>query len=100
MLVPLPQEPVEFMSWPWTQIEPHYAELIERPLRAASISDWLADWTRLAQLLYERYQRLYVAITVDTTNEASKQQYDSFLDEIYPNAQAAEQKLKEKLLAT
>ena len=50
--------------------------------------------------MYERYQRLYVAITVDTTDEASKQAYDSFLDEIYPNAQAAEQKLKEKLLAS
>jgi oligoendopeptidase F len=37
---------------------------------------------------------------VDTTDEASKQRYDTFLDEIFPNTQAAEQKLKEKLLAS
>jgi oligoendopeptidase F len=97
---PLPQEPLAFMSWSWAQIEPHYAELVERPLSPVSISGWLAAWTRLAELVYERFQRLYVAITVDTTDQASKQQYDAFLDDIYPNAQAADQKLKEKLLAS
>jgi oligoendopeptidase F len=100
MLVPLPDRAIEFMHWPWTQIEPHYQELVERPLNAANIPTWLENWSRLAELVDERYQRLYVAITVDTTDEASKQEYDSFLDQIYPNAQAAEQKLKEKLLAS
>ncbi|OGO37844.1 MAG: M3 family oligoendopeptidase [Chloroflexi bacterium RBG_16_57_11] len=100
MLAPLPQQPVEFMRWSWAEIEPYYAELIERPFSATSISGWLADWTRLAELVYERFQRLYVAITVDTTDVASKQEYDSFLDRIYPNAQTAEQKLKETLLAS
>jgi oligoendopeptidase F len=88
------------MSWSWAQIEPHYAELAGQPLSPASITGWLADWTRLAELVYERFQRLYVAITVDTTDQASKQQYDSFLDDIYPNARAADQTLKEKLLAS
>jgi oligoendopeptidase F len=100
MLVHLPEQPIEFMHWPWAQIEPHYSELIERPLTFAAINDWLLDWSRLADLLYERFQRLYVATTVDTTNEAFKQAYDAFLDDIYPHAQAAEQKLKEKLLAS
>lgn len=96
----LPRQPMEFMDWPWAQIEPHFAELIDRPLSLATIDGWLRDWTRLAELVYERFQRLYVAITVDTTDLASKQAYDAFLDEIFPNAQAAEQKLKEKLLAS
>lgn len=100
MLAPLPQWPVEFMNWPWSRIEPYYQELTQRPLSAATISTWLADWTRLAELVYETNQRLYVAITLDTTDDASKQRYDAFLDEIYPNAKAAEQKLKEKLLAS
>lgn len=100
MLAPLPDRAIEFMDWPWTRIEPYYRELAERPLSADTISAWLADWTRLAELVHETYQRLYVAITVDTTDEAARQRYEAFLDEIYPQAQAAEQILKEKLLAS
>lgn len=96
----LPKRPTEFMNWHWAQIEPYYRELADRPLSPDSISAWLADWNRLAELVSETFQRLYVAITVDTTDESAKQQYDSFLDDIYPNTQTAEQQLKEKLLAS
>lgn len=96
----LPKRPIDFMSWKWSQIEPYFKQLAERPLSAASVAAWLADWNRLAELIYETFQRLYVAITVDTTDETAKQQYNAFLDEIYPNAQSAEQQLKEKLLAS
>lgn len=100
MLAPLPKRSVEFMDWPWARIEPYYRELAERPLNPDTVSAWLADWTRLAELVHETYQRLYVAITVDTTDAAARQRYEAFLDEIYPQAQAAEQILKEKLLAS
>jgi oligoendopeptidase F len=100
MIAPLPTSAIEFMDWDWPQIEPYYQELENRRLDADHVDAWLADWSRIAELIYETYQRHYVAITVDTTNEAAKKRYDHFVDEIQPQAQAAEQKLKEKLIAS
>ena len=61
---------------------------------------WLADWTRLARLVQESYQRLYVATTVDTDDHASERRYYTFLEELFPASQAAEQPLKQQLLAS
>lgn len=90
----------EFLNWPWEQIEPYYQDLLARSLDAATVVAWLSDWTRLEERLFEAYQRLYVAITVDTTDALAQRRYTDFLDKIYPQAQAAAQALKEKLLAS
>lgn len=100
MIASLPSNAVEFMNWDWSQIEPYYQELENRRLDAVTVDSWLADWSRIAELIYETYQRHYVAITIDTTNEAAKKRHDYFVDEIQPRVQAAEQKLKEKLIAS
>jgi oligoendopeptidase F len=95
----LPADISEFMRWSWPQIEPYYRDLIERSLNPATVADWLADWTQLVSRVQEIYKRLYIATTVDTTDQESKNCYAAFLDHIYQPAEAAEQKLKEKLLA-
>lgn len=100
MLSPLPKTALEFMSWPWAQIEPYYQELAGRPINAGNVSGWLADWSRLSKMVYETYWRLHVATTLDTTDWEAEGRYNTFLDEIQPASQAAEQKLKEKLLAS
>ena len=94
----LPNDSREFLTWEWSQIEPHYQALVERPINPEDIAAWLADWSRLQDLIYERHQRHYVATTLDTTDQQAEQDYDHFLDEIYPQAQAADQRLKQKLL--
>jgi len=100
MLSPLPATTLKFMDWPWAQIEPYFQELAERPLDATSLSTWLADWSHLSKLLYETYWRLHIATTVNIADAQAEQSYKAFLDEIQPPSQAAEQKLKEKLLAS
>jgi oligoendopeptidase F len=100
MFNPLPQTALDFMDWRWSQIEPYYHELSIRSLDESSIDGWLLDWTRLNLLLYETHERLMVATTVDTTDQEAKRRYQSFLDEILPPSEAAEQKLKEVLLAS
>ncbi len=100
MFTSLPDNAFEFIEWSWPQIEPYYQDLRDRPIDAANISNWLSDWSRLTALLEERYNRSYVATTVDTTDEAAEKRLKAFLDEIYPHYQAAEQTLKEKLLAS
>jgi len=100
MLSNLPSDPLEFMSWEWAEIEPFFAELAARPLTAGTVHTWLADWTRLNELIWERRNRLHVANTADTSDKEAEQQFYAFLEEIVPPAQAAEQQLKEKLLAS
>ena len=100
MFSTLPTTVDEFLNWPWAQIEPYFQDLQTRPLDAATVVAWLSDWTRLEARILEAYQRLYVAITVDTTDALAQQRYTDFLDKIYPQTQAAGQTLKEKLLAS
>ena len=96
----LPQSAQEFTDWTWSQIEAYYLDLADRPLNAATAGAWLQDWTHLSQLVSETHERLMVATTVDTTDQDAERRYGDFLEEIQPSSQAAEQKLKEKLLAS
>jgi oligoendopeptidase F len=88
------------LNWSWSQIEPYYTDLAARALSANNVAQWLADWTRINELVEEMYARLNVATTVNTADKESEERYRAFLDNIFPPALAAEQKLKEKLLAS
>jgi oligoendopeptidase F len=100
MFSTLPKTTDEFKTWPWAQIEPYYHDLSNRSLSSSNVEAWLSDWTRLAELLTETSNRLYVATTRDTTDQQAKKRLEDFLDHIYPPSQAADQALKEKLLAS
>jgi oligoendopeptidase F len=88
------------MDWRWEQIDPFYRELAARPLSAASVNEFMQDWTRLNERLDEIANRLYVATTVNTADEAASRRFHRYLDEVFPPMQAAEQVLKGKLLAS
>jgi oligoendopeptidase F len=98
MFTTLPKSYEKFVSWNWEQYKPFADDLAKRPLNASNLTHWLKDWSDLSRMLAETFQRLYVAITVDTTDEAAKQRYNSYLEDVYPNAQALDNTLKGKLL--
>ncbi len=100
MLKTLPSTPQEIIAWTWPEIEPHYKNLQARLLDASSMDAWLADWSKLGELLEEMYSRLAVATSVNTADKEADERMNRFLDGIFPNALAAEQKLKEMLLAS
>ena len=100
MFASLPETAIEFMDWSWAQIEPYYQDLQARPINHADVSKWLSDWSSLKDLITERYNRLNVAITQDTTDDLAEERYNDYLDSIHPASQAADQRLKEKLLAS
>jgi oligoendopeptidase F len=100
MLKNLPSTPEALIAWTWPEIAPHYQDLESRPLNAASVDDWLTDWTRLGEKLEEMYARLSLATAVNTADKEADARMNAFLDGIFPQAMAAEQKLKEKLLAS
>ena len=100
MISELPDSAKTFMDWPWSQIEPFYQALIDRPIKAADVEAWLADWTRLTDLVQETFTRLQISTAINTTDQEAERRYQAFLDEIYPASRQMEQKLKEKLLSS
>ncbi len=96
----LPHDSATFITWQWAQIEPFYNELAARPLSATSVNVWLADWTRLQNLINEGHARLFVATTLDTTDHDVESRFHHYLEHIEEPAEMAEQRLREKLLAS
>ncbi len=85
--------PVDF-----TQIGSQARDLASLSLNERNLDGWLTDWSRWAALVYEVYQRLYVATTVNTADAAAQERYDHFVSEVYPQTQADDQKIKQRLL--
>jgi len=98
MFSQLPSDVNDFKTWEWSRIEPYFKDLESRELTDANVIDWLTDWSRINALISETYSRLYVATTVDTTDEASTQAYVNYIEHLIPPAQAAGQALKQQLL--
>jgi oligoendopeptidase F len=95
----LPRDATGTREWRWAQFEPYYTDLAERTVDEGTVSAFLSDWTRLSELLDETYSRLYVATTVNTADEGAEELFHGFLDQVYPQAEEAEQKLREKIVA-
>ena len=100
MTLSLPKTAADFMQLSWSQIEPFYAELNGFSLNAQNVKEWLSEWTRLSEFVNETGQRLYVAMTINTADKEAEKRLYNYLDTISPPAEAAEQKLREKLLAS
>jgi oligoendopeptidase F len=94
----LPKNALEVIDWTWEQYQPYVDDLISRGLTADHIHPYLADWTRLVEVIYEAHTRLYLATSMDTRDDAAQKKFHAFLDEIYPPALVAFQQCKEKLL--
>ena len=100
MLKNLPETPEALIAWSWAEIAPYYQELASHPLTAANGEAWLADWSSIGECIEELYSRLSVATSTNTVDREADERMDLFLDSIFPNFMAAEQELKEKLLAS
>ncbi len=98
MFETLPTSAFAVMDWKANDIQPYFDDLVNRPLSTATIDQFLKDWTLLGELVTEAFSRLSVATTQNTADEESKKRYLSFIENLFPVLQMAEQKLKEKLL--
>ncbi|MCA9968853.1 MAG: M3 family oligoendopeptidase, partial [Anaerolineales bacterium] len=98
MSLSLPETVHDFMDWPWERIAPYYDELAQRPLTPDTVDQWLKDWTQLTKLIFERSSRLSVAKTLNTADETAEAAFNAFLENIFPPSQAAEQRLRLRLL--
>ncbi|HEX3270280.1 MAG TPA: peptidase M3, partial [Ktedonobacterales bacterium] len=96
----LPATSAEFRDWPWERIAPYYDGLLARPLTQENLAAWLADWTAISALLDEVNNSYTIATTVNTADAEAERGYTTWLDTIQPQAMAAEQRMREKLLAS
>ena len=88
------------LKWTWADMEPYYKDLQGRELTADNVNQWLKDWSTLSRNIYEIQFRLEVMTTIDTTDQEAENLYKDFFDHIFTNMQAAENTLKQKLLAS
>jgi len=96
----LTPEPSELMTWGWSDFEPYYSALEKEKVTASNIEGWLKNWTAIFDLADELYNRLYVATSVNTADLKSTQLFNAYMEDTFPKWKSAEQKLKEKLLAS
>ncbi len=100
MTLDLPKNALDVLDWDWAQYEPHFTQLAEREIDASNVGEWLSDWTQVATLIAETYSRLNLAADLHSDDEAARNRFHRFLEEVYEKTSAADQKLKEKLLAS
>jgi oligoendopeptidase F len=96
----LPKSPDELVQLEWSQIEPFIEDLKARELNADNVNQWLLDWSRTAETIYEQYSRLHVGTSINTADKEAEKRFLSFMDETFPKAMEAEEHLKQKLLAS
>ena len=100
MFKTLPKDPAVFMHWSWNQINPFAGDLETRPITQANLDQWVMDWSDLNRLISEMFARLWVDTTLYTSDPEVKTRFNTFLDETFTPSMAANQALKQKLLAS
>jgi len=98
MFSTLPTDYQTFLTWTWADFAPYYADLHARPLKAENVAAWLSDWTRVGKTVAEMYARLHLASTLNTADAEAERRYLTFLSDVQPKVEEAEQQLKQKLL--
>lgn len=98
MIKNYPDPETVFDSWNWRDIAPFFVHLSHHSLNQNNLAGWLAEWTFWHNLLEETHNRCYVATTRNTEDERAREKYQRYLEEIFPESEQAEQKLREQLL--
>jgi oligoendopeptidase F len=90
----------ELLDWDWPRYEPYFNDLAGRSLSPTNVDGWMEDWTNVYFCLGEQYARLQVATAANVIDSSARQRFNAFVDAVYPQAEAALQTLKQKLLAS
>src|SRR5947209_3948673 len=94
----LPESPDAFKDATWRDVLPYYEELSARPLDAANVEDWLAEWSRFESLLSEAYALATFAYSCDTANSEKEAAQLRFGTQISPKAQEQRVRLQKRLV--
>ena len=87
--------PQELLTWQWQNFEPYFQDLLAVDLNESTVASWVAEWTDIAAAADELFNRLYVATSVNTVDEAAEQRLKDFMEQTYPSVMEKSQQLKE-----
>jgi len=90
----------DLLNSSWADFEDAARELAEAELNADNLQAWMADWSTIASKAMELYSRLYCDTTLRTNDKTVEECFTRFMDEFFPKMMEADQRLKEKLLAS
>lgn len=82
----------------WASFAPFFEAIEKRPLTNENVTQWLADWSKLARLFEESFSWAYIQKSRDTTDEKAEETFLKMINDVMPQATVADQALKMKLL--
>jgi len=96
---PLPDTSAGFADASWETIATYYRDLEAVPLSAVNLETWLADWSRLDELVTEAASLAMIAYTANTTDKAKEAAHLRFSTDILPKLGEVEVALARKFVA-
>lgn len=85
----------------WSQIEPLFKELLDRPITSADdLERWLVDSSELTSVIAEERARRYIAMTQQTDDKTREAAYQHFVEHIDPKIKPLGQALQLKYLGS
>src|SRR5688572_13603355 len=100
---PYPRQfvPQQFDPSDWSQAEPLYHQLLERPIDyAADAEKWLADSSELASVMHEYGTRRYIDKSCHTDDEQLKARFLQFVEQIEPKIKPLNFELQKRFLSS
>lgn len=83
----------------WADFAPRYASLAAQNLTPENAAGWIENWSDLNKDVQQAYTVLMRAKDADPSDKGAEKAYLTFLQEVIPESERADQPLKEKLLA-
>ena len=98
MNLELPSESKVMQNWKWNEYKPYFEDLLNQNIDKTNVNTWMKYWSDFSELIGEVGTEVYVATTVDTTDEDAKNRFNTFLEDVSENASSKNQALRKKLL--
>jgi oligoendopeptidase F len=95
----LPPSPSDFAKATWEELAPYFDDLAARPLSQSSAGAWLAEWSRLEELITEAAARAMIAYTIDTSDRDKEADHLRFSTEVLPKMEERSVALARRLVA-
>ena len=83
----------------WKTFAPYFEELQKRELADGAAGSWLVDWSKLLMLYWESWAVINVEKSLDTADVEKEKAFLTFVNDVVPQAQVANQALKKRLLS-
>jgi oligoendopeptidase F len=90
--------PTAFAQASWDDVAPYFDELAARPLDRSTMEAWLAEWSRLEELVGEAAAQAMIAYTIDTSDRDKEANHLRFSTDVLPKMEERSVDLARRLV--